>query len=111
MRRERRHSAATDEEEEMSNKKGLVSVGNFKNETDRPLVLHLEMLCAEVHLSPGHEIELLAVASPELLPVSISVSDGALSICPNRVFDPEWHVRFKGKLISAGWPTMLSEHE
>ncbi len=95
----------------MSNDKELVSVGNFKNETDRPLVLYLEMLCAEVHLSPGHEVELLGTASPELLPISVLVSDGALTVYPHRLSDPEWHVRFKGKLISAGWPTRLSEHE
>jgi len=95
----------------LRDKKRLVSVGNFKNETDRPLVLYLEMLCAEVHLSPGHEVELLGMASPELLPISVSVSDGSVTVYPQRVFDPEWHVRFKGKLIPAGWPTRLSEHE
>lgn len=95
----------------MWRKRKLVSVGHFKNDTDRPLVLWLEMLCAEVRMAPGHAIELLAVDAPELLPVTISVSEGSVTVHPNRVFDPDWQIRFNGKLIPAGWPTDLRDHE
>lgn len=88
----------------------LVSIGRFKNETDAPLVLYLEMLCAEVHLSPGHEVELLARQMPELQPVTVSVAVGSLTVVPHRLCDPRWHVRFNGKLIEAGWPTVLADH-
>ncbi|MDH0864569.1 hypothetical protein [Mitsuaria sp. GD03876] len=89
----------------------LISIGHFKNETDKPMLIFLEMLCQEIWMSPGHEIELLVEAEPDLLPVQISVVENGLVIYPLRVFDPKWMVRFNGKLIPAGWPTRLSDHE
>ena len=86
-------------------------VGIFRNDTERELRLHLEMLAAEVVLSPGHEVELLARPSEGLLPLTIDLVEGGLQIHPAREFDPEWHVRFNGKLLEARWPTILKEHE
>ncbi|RZI59478.1 MAG: hypothetical protein EOP37_11360 [Rubrivivax sp.] len=87
----------------------LISVGFFRNDTDRPMVLYLEMLAEEVHLSPGDAVELLAVADPDLLPLTIDMVDDGLQIHAHKAIDPRWHVRFEGRLIPAGWPTKLRE--
>lgn len=93
------------------NKQELVTVGAFRNDIEREIRLFLEMLGEEVVLSPGHSVELLARQSPDLLPLTIDYVDGGLQIRPYKEFDPDWHVRFKGKVIRAGHPTILSEHE
>jgi hypothetical protein len=70
------------------------------------------MLGAEVVMSPGHEVELLAYPGEGLLPITIDYVEGGLQIHPNKEFDPDWHVRFGGKLIPVvGNPTVLAEHE
>jgi hypothetical protein len=83
-----------------------VCVGHFHNDTKRPMTLYLEMLGAEVILDPGHQIELLALPLDGLLPLSIDYVEGGLQIHPHKEFDPDWHVRFNGKLIRAGYPTI-----
>lgn len=88
-----------------------VVVGVFKNDTADDMTLYLEMLGEAVVLSPGHSVELLARADPELLPLTISYVDDGIQVHPFRVDDPDWHVRFKGRLIRAGHPTALSEYE
>jgi hypothetical protein len=72
--------------------------------------LYLEMLGEEVVLAPGHEVELLALPLEDLLPLTVSYVEGGLQIHPHKEFDPDWHVRFMGKAIRAGHPTILSEH-
>jgi hypothetical protein len=89
----------------------FVTVGRFKNGTERDMRLFLEMLGAEVVISPGQSVELLARPSEGLLPVTIDYVDGGLQIHPHQEFDPDWHVLFKGKLLQAGFPTVLSDHE
>lgn len=89
----------------------LVVVGAFTNETSGMMRLYLEMLGEEVLMSPGHSIELLAREDPDLLPLTIDYVDDGLQIHPYRVADPDWHVRFRGKLLRAGHPTILSAHE
>lgn len=86
-------------------------VGQFINDTREEMRIFLEMTCEEVLLSPGHAVELLARPDADLLPLSINYVEGGLQIHPCRVWDPDWHIRFKGKLIRPGYPTRLSEHE
>ena len=87
-----------------------VCVAHFHNETSVPMTLHLEMLGEEVVLAPGQQVELLALPLPDLLPLAINYVKGGLQIHPHKEFDPNWHVRFKGRVIRAGHPTILSEH-
>jgi hypothetical protein len=86
-------------------------VGEFRNDTGEEMRLVLEMTCEELVLSPGHAVELLARPSPNLLPLTTDLVVGGLQIHPRREFDPDWHVRFNGKIIKPGYPTKLSEHE
>jgi len=86
-----------------------IVVGEFRNDTTQEMTLYLEMTCEEVVLAPSHEIELLARPDPDLLPLTTNYVEGGLQIHPCRVFDPDWHIRFKGKIIKPGYPTRLSE--
>ena len=86
-------------------------VGEFSNDTKKEMTLYLEMLGEEVVLSPGHSIQLLALPTSTLLPLTIDYVEGGLQIHPYKEFDPQWHIRFKGKLIKPGHPTLLSAHE
>lgn len=87
------------------------TVGKFRNDTKVEMRLFLEMIPEEVVLSPGHSVELLARPSPGLLPLTIGLVDGGLQIHAHNEFDPDWHVRFNGKLILAGNPTLLKDYE
>lgn len=86
-------------------------VGVFTNDTTRPMTLYLEMIPEEVVLSPGHSVELVARPTPDLLPLTIDEVDGGLHIHACREFDPDWHVRFRGRLIKARTPTILGDFE
>lgn len=86
-------------------------VGIFRNDTNVEMRIFLEMVPQEVVLSPGHSIELLAKPSDDLLPLTIDLVSGGLQIHPAREFDPDWHVRFQGKVIRVECPTWLKEHE
>ncbi|WP_349745322.1 hypothetical protein [Roseateles cavernae] len=86
-------------------------VGSFKNETTSDLTLHLELIPEEVILAPGHSVDLVAKPTDDLLPLSIEPVDGGYQIHACRAFDPDWHVRFNGKLLKAGNPTRLRDHE
>ena len=86
-------------------------VGHFRNDTLQDIRLFLEMTCEEVILSPGHAVELLARPDPDLLPLTIDVIADGLQVFPCRVVDPDWHIRFNGKMIKPAYPTRLSEHE
>ena len=87
-----------------------VCVAHFQNDTAAPMTLYLEMLGEQVILGPGHEVELLALPLEDLLPLYVSYVEGGLQIHPHKEFDPDWHVRFRGKVIRAGHPTILSDH-
>jgi hypothetical protein len=87
------------------------SVGFFRNDTSSDLHLHLEMIPEEVILSPGHSVDLLAKPNNDLLPLTIDYVDSGLQIHAAREFDPDWHVRFNGKVIKVGSPTRLKEFE
>ena len=89
----------------------FVVVGEFRNRTGTEMRLYLEMLGEEILMSPGHCIELMARRTADLLPLTIDYVGDGLQIHPNKAYDPDWHVRFMGKLIRAGYPTILSEHE
>ena len=93
------------------NEPQCIVVGEFRNDTSAEMRLYLEMLGEEVVLSPGHSVELMAKADPDLLPLTIYYVDDGLQVHPCRVADPDWHVRFRGKLIRAGHPTVLAMHE
>jgi hypothetical protein len=87
-----------------------VCVAHFRNDTNGPMSLHLEMLGEEVILAPGHEVELLALPLEGLLPIAVSYVDGGIQVHPHKEFDPDWHVRFRGQLIRAGQPTVLADY-
>ena len=97
----------------MEDEDAFVTVASFRNDSEAELRLSLEMLCEEVVLSPGHCVDLLARPSKDLLPITICYLDGGrgLQVYPHREGDPQWHVRFKGTLIRAGYPTILAQHE
>jgi hypothetical protein len=86
-------------------------VGIFRNDTDAEMRLFLELVPQEVVLSPGHSVELLAKPSDGLLPLTIDLVSGGLQIHAFRDWDPDWHVRFKEKVIRVECPTLLNEHE
>lgn len=86
-------------------------VAEFRNDTKKELSIHLELVPEEVILSPGHKVELLARPDPDLLPITIDYFEGGLQVFANKVFDPDWHVRFKGIVIKAGNPLRLADHE
>lgn len=87
------------------------TVACFGNDTGKDISLHLEMLAEEVIVSPGHTVELLARPSPDLLPISVHQVDGGMQIHPHKEFDPDWHVRFNGKILRAQHPLRLADHE
>jgi hypothetical protein len=88
-----------------------VTVARFRNESAAEMRLYLEMIGAEIVMRPGHMIDLLVPKGEDLLPITIDTVDGGLQIHPHRQFDPDWHVRFQGKTIRAGFPTILAEYE
>lgn len=88
-----------------------VTVARIRNGSKTVMRLYLEMLGEEVVMSPGHAVDLLAYPGEGLLPITIDSVEGGLQIHPHKEFDPDWHVRFAGKVIRAGHPTVLSEHE
>lgn len=87
------------------------TVGTFRNDTKAEMRLYLEMIPEEVVLAPGHSVELFARPTPDLLPLTVGLVDGGLQIHAHKVFDPDWHILFNGKLIRPGNPTVLSEHK
>lgn len=82
----------------------LVSVAIISNDTSRDMRLHLEATGDEVVLSPGHKIELLAQSSDEIYPLAINYFDGGMQIYANLDPDPDWHIKFNGRVYSAGRP-------
>jgi hypothetical protein len=85
-----------------------IVVAAFSNDTVREMRIFLEMSCQEVFLAPGQKIELLAKETPELLPVTIAYLADGLQVFAHKAWDPEWMIRFEGKLIKPGYPTLLS---
>ena len=88
-----------------------LTVASFGNDTSKDVTLHLEMLGEEVVLSSGHQIDLLAKPGPNLLPIAIHQVAQGIQVFPNREFDPDWHVRFNGKIIRAEHPLRLADHD
>jgi len=86
-------------------------VGHYRNDTSAAMSIHLEMVPEEVVLSPGHAIELLAKPSADVLPLTVDVVKDGLQIHACREWDPDWHVRFKGRVIKVGCPTVLADFE
>lgn len=84
------------------------SVGKFSNDSDKKMTLFLEMMCEEVILEPGQEVELLAEDREEFFPVTIVYHNDALQIYPEHG-TPKWLIRFKGKDIVPGYPTVIME--
>lgn len=89
----------------------FLTVTRICNETENELRLYLEMLGAEVVVAPGHVMELLAGQQQDVLPITIHYVQGGLQIHPYKQFDPEWHVKFKDKVIPVSDLTVLAEHE
>jgi hypothetical protein len=87
------------------------TVAEIGNDTSTELRCFLEMTCEEIFLPPGERFELLARPSAGLLPISIHQTDDGLQIFPHKEFDPDWHIRYKGKVLKPGFPTYLAGHE
>jgi hypothetical protein len=85
-------------------------VGTFKNDTAAEMTLYLEMIPEEVTLSPGDEVELLARPSEGLLPLDVARVEDGFHIHAHKEWDPDWHVRFRGKVIKVQTPTRLADH-
>lgn len=85
-------------------------VGRFKNETVFAMTLYLEMVPEEVILEPGDEVELLAQPTDNLLPLDVAPVEDGLHIHAHKEWNPDWHVRFRGRVIKAGNPTRLSDY-
>jgi len=86
-------------------------VGVFTNDTKGDMRIFLEMTCEEVFLAPGNSIELLARPTADLRPITVSYLEDGLQIFAHREWDPDWHIRFKNKILKPAYPTRLSEHE
>jgi len=84
------------------------TVGIFSNETDEDMTVCLEVTCEEIHMSPGHEIELLAEDNDEYFPMNILYHKGSLQIYP-RLGSPEWKFIFNGEEYEADYLSKLSE--
>lgn len=84
-------------------------VAELKNDTSREMRIFLELTCEEVFLPPGQKIQLLAKPTDGLAPIVINYIDDGLQIFAQDEFDPDWHIRFMGKIIKPGYPTRLSE--
>jgi len=74
------------------------------------MTLSLEMLCEEVILDPGHQVELLVEDIDECFPMTICYHSNGLQIYPNHG-TPNWLIRFQCKEIVPGYPTKLSDFE
>jgi len=88
----------------------FISVGMFANKSNKQITLFLEVDCEEVRMQPGHEVELLIEDVADALPVTILYQEDGMQIYPN-LGNPSWRLKFKGKEIQPGWPTLLIEHE
>jgi len=84
------------------------TVGIFSNETDKEITIFLEMTCEEIHMLPGHEIELLAEDNDDHFPMNILYHHDGLQIYPKQG-SPEWRFIFNGKEYEADYPSKLSE--
>ena len=84
------------------------TVGIFSNETEEDMIICLELTCEEIHMSPGHEIELLAEDNDDHFPMNILYHKSSLQIYP-RLGSPEWKFIFNGKEYDADYPSKLSE--
>lgn len=76
-----------------------IVVAEFKNDSPSEMFIFLEMTCEEIYLAPGHHIELLAKNTETLLPISVFYVVGGLQVFPKQEFDPDWYIRFKGKIL------------
>jgi hypothetical protein len=85
-----------------------VVVAEFTNDTPSEMRIFLEMTCEEIFLAPGQHIELLAKPSEHLLPLTIAYKPDGLQVFPHKEWDPDWMIRFEGKLIKPQYPTRLS---
>lgn len=85
-----------------------IVVAEFTNDTTSEMRIFLEMTCEEIYLAPGHHIELLARPSDGLRPITVAYLKDGLQVFPNREFDPDWMIRFEGKVFKPGYPTKLA---
>jgi hypothetical protein len=85
-----------------------VVVAEFTNDTQSEMRIFLEMTCEEVFLAPGQHIELLARPSEHLLPLTIAYLSDGIQVFPHKEWDPDWMIRFEGKLIKPEYPTRLT---
>ena len=90
------------------NQSDHIVVAEFKNDTATEMRIFLEMTCEEIYLEPGQHIELLAKPTAGLLPITIAYLSDGLQVFPHKEFDPDWMIRFEGKLIKPQYPTRLS---
>ena len=82
-----------------------ITVARIRNDTSREMRLYLECIGDEVVLSSGHEVELLGHRSDGLLPLTFNYMNDGLQCYAHLDPDPDWHIKFKGRLYCAGRPT------
>jgi hypothetical protein len=99
-----------------------ITMACFRNETSEEMTIHLEMIPDEIVLSPGHQIELLASpvgkelsrpASEAVHPLTVNYLHNGIQVYPSQEADPDWHIRFEGRIFAAGQPkvTRLADLE
>ena len=80
-----------------------ITIACFRNDTSAEMSLYLEMVPDEVVLSPGHQIELLARPSgQEVHPLTVNYLNNGIQVYPHLEPDPDWHIRFQGRIYAAG---------
>lgn len=87
----------------------FISVGIFANDSDEDMIVFLELLCEEIHVSVGLSFELFIEDIPHALPITINYSKQTLQIYPNQGI-PKWMIEFKGQRIEPGYPTILKNY-
>ena len=99
-----------------------ITIACFRNETSDEMSIYLEMIGDEVVLSPGHQIDLLASpvgkelsrpASEAVHPLTVNYLHNGIQVYPSQEADPDWHIRFEGRIFAAGQPkvTRLADLE
>jgi hypothetical protein len=87
----------------------FISVDIFANDSDEDMIVFLELLCEEIHVSAGLSFELFIEDIPHALPITINYSKQTLQIYPNQGI-PKWLIEFNGQQIEPGYPTILKNY-
>jgi hypothetical protein len=84
-------------------------VAIFGNDTDIELSIFLEMACEEVLLAPGAKVELLARPQSCAQPIEVHYCSNGLQVFPRKDWDPDWYIRYDGRVVKPEFPTRISK--